>query len=158
LGSRPSLDDALTQARSNLGLDPDLVVEGVPPTPSIDWYAVANLGSGTDDDGSEHPLFASCVLWRPAWDHEALVQLRSRLGTRRLVAVEPVAGLGPWRLIQWVLTPWWRHRLGTDFNRDLPRELRVAGFTIDTVDRFTVGSMPIRTYAYLELSAPAAPD
>lgn len=143
LDPRSSLDEVLGRARSNLGLDPDLVVDGIPPTPSTEWFS----------DWGESPLFASCVLWAPAWDHDALVRLRSQLGSRQLVAVEPVAGLWPRRLVQWVLTPWWRHKLGHDFNRDLPRELRAAGFTIATVDRFTTGSLAIKTYAHLELSA-----
>ena len=82
--------------------------------------------------------------------------MRKRLGSGRLIAVEPVAGLGVHRGIQWILTLWWRRRLGHHFNRDLPMELRAAGFTTETVDRFTVGRLSVRTYAYMELTAAGA--
>jgi hypothetical protein len=98
------------------------------------------------------------VLWAPAWDHDALVEVRHRLGSRRLIAVEPVSGLGLRRVVQWLATPSLRRRLGHHFNRDLPIELRAAGFTIDAIDRFSPGRLTARTYAYLELSAPNASD
>ena len=74
------------------------------------------------------------------------------MGSHRLLAVEPVAGIGWRRLVQGVLTPWWRRRLGHHFNRDLPIELRAAGFTVDQIDRFTAGPLGLQSYAYIELS------
>ncbi|MCP3992026.1 MAG: hypothetical protein GY724_23340 [Actinomycetia bacterium] len=160
LNPRSSLGSAITRAHSNLDLSPEGVANGVPPTPSVEWFSASALepgGGGQDGEAASGagagPLLATCVLWLPAWDQDALVRLRNQLGSRPLVAVEPVAGLGLRRLVQWLLTPWWRHQLGHDFNRDLPIELRAAGFTVDTIDRFTAGRLAIKTYAYLELSS-----
>lgn len=96
-------------------------------------------------------IVAHCVLWSEQWTAEALAELCEKLGDRRLIVVEPAPGLGPRRMAQWLLTWWWRRRLGYDYNRDLPIELRRAGFQFHAIDRFTVGRLTIRTYFYGEL-------
>lgn len=102
-----------------------------------------------------------CSLWQPQWDGDALVGLRNELAAfpssegrarPRILAVEPVPGLGWRRWLQWAATPWWRRRLGHHFNRDVPIEARFAGFRVDEIDRFATGPLGLRTYAYLELS------
>lgn len=103
-------------------------------------------------DDQSGDVVAHCVLWSEQWTVDALTELCEELGDRRLIMVEPAPGLGPRRLAQWLLTYWWRRRLGYDYNRDLPIELRRAGFEIHTIDRFTVGRLTIRTYFYAELA------
>ncbi|MEM8923939.1 MAG: hypothetical protein AAGD35_10595, partial [Actinomycetota bacterium] len=113
--------DGVAAARARAGADP----VPVPDRPPMVMPA---------DEG--RPLLADRVLWHRRWDEPALVALRNTLGHRRLHAVEPAPCLGTARLFQWLLGPWWRRRLGHDFNRDLPMELRRAGFQIFAIDRF----------------------
>lgn len=95
---------------------------------------------------SARSALAEYALWSPRWDHDALVRLRDDLDGRPLVLVEPVPGLGLRRLLQWLLTPWWRWRHRHAFNRDLPVDLRAAGFVLTDIDRFTTGKTGLRTY------------
>lgn len=99
-------------------------------------------------------VVARLVLWSPGWDAEALRQLRAQLASgppnRRLIFVEPVPDIGWRRRLQRLGRRLWRTRLGYSFERDLPAELRTAGFTIDTLDRFSIGRLGLRTYAYGE--------
>jgi hypothetical protein len=123
-------------------------IQRLAPRSTLDAaWARARQRAGPDD------RVEACTLWSAAWDGDALIELRATLGPNRLATVEPVAGLGWRRLVQRLLAPWWRRRLGHDFDRDLPRELRAAGFTIDEIDRFTADPLGLRTYAYLELSS-----
>lgn len=98
------------------------------------------------------------MLWSPAWDRAELEALRQRMeaagGGRHLIFVEPVSALGWRRLAQRVLGRRWRRRLGHSFERDVPAELRAAGFVLTTIDRFALGPGSVRTYAYGE----AVPD
>jgi hypothetical protein len=58
-----------------------------------------------------------------------------------------VPDVGLRRVAQWLLTPFWRLRRGHTFNRDLPADLRRAGFALTEIDRFAAGAAGIRTYA-----------
>jgi len=136
LSPRLSVERALARAQERLGGE----AESVPLSPDN----ITNLSG-------EGGVISTMVLWAPPWDHRALVELREQLGSRRLIAVEPVSALGLRRAGQRLATPLLRRRFGLDFNRDLPRELRLAGFAIEAADRFTAGTLSIETYAYLEL-------
>ncbi len=95
-------------------------------------------------------LVATSVLWSPSWDQRALARLYAGLGERRLVFVEPTAGLGWRRVVQRLLSPLWSRRLSHTFDRDVVGELREAGFVIITLDRFALGAGGLRTYAFGE--------
>ncbi len=107
--------------------------------------------------GEHGDLVASQVLWGPTWDWASLSELCRLLEDRRLFAVEPVPTLGVRRWAQRALAPWWRRVLGHDFERDVPVEVRKAGFQIFAIDRFAVGRLGLRTYAYLELGPRVVP-
>lgn len=112
-------------------------------------YVGADPSAPLDTSGGD--VVASHTLWRPQWGADELSALCESLGERRLFVVEPTSGLGYRRLLQWLAAPLWRRRLGYDYNRDLPTDLRAAGFQIHAIDRFTVGRLTIRTYFYGEL-------
>ncbi|MEL7155055.1 MAG: hypothetical protein AAFN30_00495 [Actinomycetota bacterium] len=120
----------------------------VPPAPPLPEGSSA---------ASEGDLLADRVLWHPSWDGAALRRLCGQLGDRRLFAVEPVPTLGTARLGQRLLGPYWRRRLGHDFEADVPRELRRAGFQIFVIDRFAVDPLGLQTYAYLEVGPRLVP-
>jgi hypothetical protein len=115
------------------------------------------LGSRPDRAAGERgggDVLAVGVLWSRRWTGQALAALAGDLGEGgSLVMVEPVAALGWRRLVQWLLTPWWRWRLRHDFNRDLLADLRAAGFVPTDIDRFADGPLGVRTY----VSARAVP-
>lgn len=57
----------------------------------------------------------------------------------RLFFVEPVAAFGLANRVQKLAAPLLRSRYGLDFECDLPHELRGAGMTPTSVDRFQIG-------------------
>ncbi|MGF1598616.1 MAG: hypothetical protein ACFCVK_17095 [Acidimicrobiales bacterium] len=104
-------------------------------------------GIDTDPDAA---VLAVTVLWSPAWSSADLGALAARLGPGRLLFVEPTAGLGWRRVLQRALAPVFRRLLGHDFDRDVPAELRRAGFLVTAVDRFHTDRAGILSYAYGE--------
>lgn len=121
---------------------PDATILG--PTPA------QHLATDSAADFGDAPVLARCVLWSPAWDRAALTELHRRLNGNRLIFVEPTAGLGRRRLAQRAGRRLWLRRHGHDYERDVPAELRSAGFMINTLDRFAVGPGSIQMYAYGE--------
>ncbi|MDH3681085.1 MAG: hypothetical protein OEV40_14195 [Acidimicrobiia bacterium] len=122
-------------------------------TPNPDLFEPTGLqdqlarARATATEGDE---LMTLALWSPEWTDEALRRLRGELTggerRRRLLFVEPTAGLGWRRVVQLAAGPLLRRRLGHDFRRDVPVALRRAGFAIDTLDRFGVGLGGVRTY------------
>lgn len=95
----------------------------VSTNPATDMAAIDGLGSGLVV-GSE------MVLWR--WPSAALAELSALLRDRGglLVFIEPTAGLGWRRAMQ---------LLGRKYHRDVPAELRAAGFSVTTQVRLRHG-------------------
>ena len=96
-------------------------------------------------------VVATNVLWDRRWTMAALADLCQQLGDRRLFVIEPTPALGLRRVVQWLTSRWLRRRVGHDFDRDLPVDLRRAGLQIFTIERFSVGQTTLRTYFYAEL-------
>lgn len=88
-------------------------------------------------------IMSDCALW--SWPSGAVARLAEVLERsdpdkpRRLLFLEPTAGLG-WRdRIQRLIPRFWRRRYGHEFGRDIPAELRSHGLTVTTTVRFREG-------------------
>ena len=82
-------------------------------------------------------------LCRSQWKGPALNELVERLRPDgRLLFVEPVCGVGMANVLQRAFDRAVRARWGYGFSRDIPAELRAAGMTVTSVDRFFVEPVP----------------
>ena len=80
------------------------------------------------------------------WNMGNLEPITEALGSdRRLFFVEPVAAFGLANRAQRSMRPLIKSRFGLDFHSDLPQEMRDAGLTPTSVDRFRIGS-PLFTF------------
>jgi len=118
------------------------------------------------DRGGSGDVVVSSLLHGEPWDIPTVSAVCARMaegaGSGRLLFLEPTASSG-WRaLIQrssgfgLLLDRGLGRRLGGGhhFDRDVPEEIRAAGFMINTLDRFSLGPLGIGTYVYGE----ATPD
>ena len=141
LFSQHSLADHERRLKAN-AVRPVVVVEAAPERQRP--RAVVSAGD----------LVARLVLWSPRWDMDALRDLCRRVDEgpdgRRLIFVEPLSATGWRRVVQRAMSGYWVRRLGHNFDRDLPVDLRHAGFMINTLDRFSLGPLGLWTYAYGE--------
>ena len=95
-----------------------------------------------------NPLLATvsgpvAELCRPQWQGRAPDDLVERLQPDgRPLFVEPVCGIGVANVLQRAFDRAVRARWGYGFSRDMPAELRAAGMTVTSVDRFFVEPVP----------------
>lgn len=93
-------------------------------------------------DGEDGPVsvVSYLAMWRPDGSLRRLDRLRRQLpsGSRVLFA-EPTVGLGTAAVLQRYGRTVAVKRLGLSFHRDIPSDLRQAGFEVTTVLRFSVG-------------------
>lgn len=91
-------------------------------------------------------VVADFVLWKPAWKPEHFTQLsQALLPDGVIVFIEPTATYGWRRHVHRRTQSMMRQRLGYDFEKDVPAELRRGGVRLTTVDRFELG----RTESYV---------
>jgi len=130
----------LDQARAQIGCRvADL---GAAPGHSL-WLAPADRPdhqlARITESGTSPVVGSDCALW--TWSAADLDRLSRLLQERNgvLVFLEPTAGLGLRRAGQRLGRPWFERRLGHHFERDVPAELRAAGFIVTTQVRFRHG-------------------
>lgn len=98
-----------------------------------------DAGGGSADGPAGPVVVADTVLWD--WSDADLRRLSDLLRARKglLVFIEPTAGLAARRIAQRLGRRRLRRRLGHDFERDVPAELRSAGFIVTTQVRLQHG-------------------
>lgn len=132
----------LTEARRQVGARAAMRSDGYQGSPlrlaSGDPQRCLAEIDGYDPDHGPVVL-SDTVLWQ--WPDWALHRLSDLLLARGgiLVFVEPTAGLAIRRVGQRLGRRWLRRRLGHDFERDIPADLRAAGFVVTTQVRLRHG-------------------
>lgn len=100
----------------------------------------SDLGRAFDREDGPVSVVSYLAMWRPDGAARRLGRLRRQLpsGSRVLFA-EPTVGLGTAAVLQRYGRTVAVKRLGLSFHRDIPNDLRQAGFEVTTVLRFSVG-------------------
>ena len=117
-GARAQIRVRVGTHDQELWLQPDI-------DPARQLAGVAELGDGA-------VLGADMVLW--TWNTAELAQLSTAVASiaGTLVFLEPTAGLGIRRMTQRIGRRWFRRARGHHYERDVPAELRAAGFIVTT--------------------------
>lgn len=118
----------LPEPLRRLAGSPARVVEAFPAPDSV------------DPAGPAVSIVSYLSMWQPHGSTARLERLRRRLPAgSRVVFVEPTLGVGAAAGLQRAGRVIAVKRLGLSFHRDIPEELRRAGFEVTSVVRFSLG-------------------